>query len=62
MKIEIYVKGYKEEKENAFHFAFLHKKKEKHRKNYRFQDMEIPRFSIHFRRLSSSTLVTNTAC
>ena len=27
MKIEIYVKGYKEEKENAFHFAFLHKKK-----------------------------------
>ena len=27
MKIEIYVKGYKEEKENAFHFAFLHKKR-----------------------------------
>ena len=62
MKIEIYVKGYKEEKENAFHFAFLHKKRRNTEKNYRFQDMEIPRFFIHFRRLSSSTLVTNTAC
>ena len=63
MKIEIYVKGYKEEKENAFHFAFLHKKKgETQKKTTDFRIWKFLDFFIHSRRLSSSTLVTNTAC
>ena len=42
-----------------FILHFCTKKRRNTEKNYRFQDMEIPRFFIHFRRLSSSTLVTN---